>query len=200
MAPSRDLAVNTFSACVRRTAEAGRFLPSSSLRWQEKKMCSTLLSQMSGKFRTQIGESLATVEKHNTPLAEATTPSLDALKAYSTGLEVMSSTGEEAAVPFFKHAIEIDPQFAIAYAYLGLMYGAMGESALSVKNTSKAYKLRNRASDAEKFFITASYDSRVTGNFEKAQQTCETWAQAYPRDAKPHSYLSAFILPASAQI
>ena len=143
------------------------------------------LSQMAGKFRTQIGESLTTVEKHNTPLAEATTPSLDALKAYSTGLKVTSSTGEEAAVPFFKRATEIDPQFAIAYAYLGLMYGAMGESALSVKYTSKAYELRDRASDAEKFFITSSYDSRVTGNFEKAQQTCETWAQAYPRDERP---------------
>ena len=157
------------------------------------------LSQMAGRFRTQIGESLATVEKHNTPLAEATTPSLEALKAYSIGLKVMSSTGEEAAVPFFKRATEIDPQFAMAYAYLGLMYGAMGESALSVKNTSKAYELRDRASDVEKFFITASYDSRVTGNFEKAQQTCETWAQVYPHDERPHGYLAAFILPASAR-
>jgi DNA-binding winged helix-turn-helix (wHTH) protein len=157
------------------------------------------LSQISGKFRAQIGESLATVEKHNTPLAEATTPSLEALKAYSTGLKVTSSIGEAAAVPFFKNAIEIDPQFAMAYAYLGLMYGAIGESALSVKNTSKANELRDRASDAEKFFITASYDSRVTGNFEKAQRTCETWAQAYPRDDRPHAYLAAFILPASAR-
>ncbi len=157
------------------------------------------LSQMSGKFRTQIGESLATVEKHNTPLAEATTPSLEALKAYSTGLTVTATIGEAAAVPFFQNAIEIDPQFAATYAELGLMYGAIGESALSVENTSKAYKLRDRASDAEKFFITASYDSRVTGNFEKAQQTCETWAQSYPRDDRPHAYLSAFILPASAR-
>jgi tetratricopeptide (TPR) repeat protein len=134
---------------------------------------------MSGKFRTQIDESLTTVEKHNTPLAEAPPPSLDALKAYSTGLKVTSSTGEEAAVPFFKRAAEIDPQFAVAYAYIGLMYGAMSEAALSVKNTSKAYELRDRASDAEKFFITASYDSRVTGNFEKAQQTCDVRGEAY---------------------
>jgi DNA-binding winged helix-turn-helix (wHTH) protein/tetratricopeptide (TPR) repeat protein len=157
------------------------------------------LSEISGKFRTQLGESLATVEKHNMPLAETTTPSLDALKAYSTGLSVASSAGDEAAVPFFQKAIEIDPQFAMAHAELGLMYGAIGESALSVVNTSKAYKLRDRTSDAEKFFITASFDSRVTGNFEKAQQTCEAWAQAYPRDARPHTYLSAFILPASAR-
>jgi DNA-binding winged helix-turn-helix (wHTH) protein/tetratricopeptide (TPR) repeat protein len=157
------------------------------------------LSEMSVKFRTQLGESLATVEKHNTPLEEATTPSLDALKAYSTGLNVVASTGEEAAVPFFQKAIEIDPEFAAAYVELGIMYGAIGESTLSMENTSKAYKLRDRTSDVEKFFITSSYDSRVTGNYEKAQQTCEAWAQAYPRDARPRTYLSAFILPASAR-
>jgi eukaryotic-like serine/threonine-protein kinase len=182
-----------------RDCRSGEILAEQQTQVARKEDVLNALSQMSGKFRTQIGESLTTVEKHNTPLAEATTPSLDALKAYSTGLKVTSSTGEEAAVPFFKRATEIDPQFAIAYAYLGLMYGAMSESALSVRNTSKAYELRDRASDAEKFFITASYDSRVTGNFEKAQQTCETWAQAYPRDGRPHAYLSAFILPASAR-
>jgi DNA-binding winged helix-turn-helix (wHTH) protein/tetratricopeptide (TPR) repeat protein len=157
------------------------------------------LSEMSGKFRAQLGESLATVEKHNTPLEDATTVSLDAFKAYSTGLSVLSSTGEEAAIPFFQKAIEIDPQFAVAYAELGLMYGAIGESALSVENTTKAYNLRDRTSDAEKFFIIASYDSRVTGNFEKAQHDCEAWARAYPRDARPHNYLAAFILPAFAR-
>ena len=73
-------------------------------------------------------------------------------------------------MPFFKRAIEIDPQFAMAHAALGLMYGDMGESALSVESTSKAYQLRDRASDREKFFITASYELHVTGNLEKAQQ------------------------------
>lgn len=156
------------------------------------------LSQMSGRFRTQVGESLATIEKHNTPLAEATTPSLEALKAYSKGLKLLSSMSEAAAVPFFKRATEIDPQFAAAYAELGLAYGSLGESALSAENTSKAYELRDHTSDAERFFITASYDGRVTGNFEKAKQTCETWAQVYPRAAAPHTYLAAFILPAFA--
>ena len=157
------------------------------------------LSEMSGKFRSQLGESLATVEKHNTRLEDATTASLDAFKAYSTGLNVVSSSGEEAAVPFFQKAIELDPQFAAAYAELGVMYGAIGESALSAENTGEAYKLRDRTSDIERFFITASYYSRVTGNYEKAQQTCEAWAQAYPRDPRPYTYLSAFILPASAR-
>jgi eukaryotic-like serine/threonine-protein kinase len=156
------------------------------------------LTKMSAKFRTEVGESLATVEKHNTPLAEATTPSLEALKSYSTGLNVSSSMGEAAALPFFKHAVEIDPKFAAAYAELGLMYGAIGESAFSMESTSRANKLKDRVSDPEKFFIAASYDSRVTGNFQ-AERTCETWAQAYPREHSPHAYLSGFILPASGR-
>ena len=82
-----------------------------------------VLSEMSVRFRSQLGESLATVEKHNKPLDEATTSSLDALKAYSTGLEVVSSTGEEAAVPFFYKFIEIDPQFSSASAELCVFYG-----------------------------------------------------------------------------
>ena len=153
------------------------------------------LTQTARKFRTRVGESLATVEKHDTPLAEATTPSLEALKAYSMGWKVAATQGGDAAVPFFKHAVEIDPKFAIAYASLGLTYGSMGETELGTENTRKAYELRDRASDNEKFFITAYYDGRATGNQKKAQQTCEAWAQAYPREWKPHSFLAGFIYP-----
>src|SRR3984885_12560064 len=153
------------------------------------------LTQIASKFRTRVGESLETVEKHDTPLAEATTPSLEALKAYSMGWKVVASPGGDAAVPFFKHAVEIDPKFAIAYAALGLMYGSGGETELGTENTKKAYELRDRASDNEKFFITAYYDGRATGNQIKAQQTCEAWAQAYPREWTPHSFLAGFIYP-----
>ena len=153
------------------------------------------LTQIASKFRTRVGESLVTVEKHDTPLAEATTPSLEALKAYSMGWKVVASQGGDAAVPFFKRAVEIDSKFAIAYASLGLMYGSMGETAVGTENIGKAYELRDRASDNEKFFITAYYDGRATGNQKKAQQTCEAWAQAYPREFTPHSFLSGFIYP-----
>jgi tetratricopeptide (TPR) repeat protein/predicted Ser/Thr protein kinase len=153
------------------------------------------LSEIASKFRTRVGESLVTVEMHDTPLAEATTPSLEALKAYSMGWKVTASQGGDAAVPFFKRALEIDPKFAIAYASLGLMYGSMGETELGTENTRKSYELRDRASDNEKFFITAYYDGRATGNQKKAQQTCEAWAQAYPREWKPHSFLAGFIYP-----
>jgi len=135
----------------------------------------------------------------NVPLVEATTPSLDALKAYSSGWEVLSSSGESAALPFFRHAVEIDSNFAMAYGALGLMYGSIGESALAAENTSNAYARRNHVSDKEKFFISAYYDGRVTGNQERALQTCEEWSQAYPREFGPHSFLAGFIYPVSGK-
>jgi eukaryotic-like serine/threonine-protein kinase len=153
------------------------------------------LSQIASRFRIRVGESLNTVRKHDIPLAEATTPSLEALKAYSAAWKVLSSTGSAAAVTLFKRAIETDPKFAMAYASLGRMYGDLGESGLSAENTSKAFQLRNRTSDREKFFITASYNMQVTGNLENAQQTCELWAQTYPREEIPHAFLSGIIYP-----
>jgi serine/threonine protein kinase/tetratricopeptide (TPR) repeat protein len=143
------------------------------------------LSQIVREFRARVGESLATVEKHSTPLAQATTPSLEALKAYSTGMRADLSSGSAAAVPFFRRAIEIDPQFAMAYAFLGLAYSDIGESVLSAESTTKAWQLRDRVSDREKFFIDFIYEREVTGNLEKAYQTLETWYQTYPRSEEP---------------
>jgi DNA-binding winged helix-turn-helix (wHTH) protein/tetratricopeptide (TPR) repeat protein len=156
------------------------------------------LSRMAHKFRIRIGESLMAVEKHDTSLAGATTSSLEALKAYSMGWKVLASEGE-GAIPFFKQAVEIDPRFAAAHASLGVMYSSMGDPALASESASKAYELRDRASDNEKFFITAYYDGRVTGNQEKAQQTCEAWVQTYPREFLPHAFLSGFIYPGLAK-
>ncbi len=139
------------------------------------------ISQIVRKFRIRVGESLATVEKHSTPLAEATTSSLPALKAYSIGMKAVLPSGNEEALPLFRRAVEIDPTFAMAYANLGLSYSAMGESVLSAESTTKAWRLRNRVSDRERFFIDFTYDREVTGNLEKAYQTLELWAQTYPR-------------------
>lgn len=153
------------------------------------------LSQIASRFRTRVGESLATLRSHDKPLAEATTPSLEALKAHSEGWQVSFSSGSAASVPFFKRAIEMDPNFASAYAALGRMYGDIGETALSAENTKKAYQLRDHASDQEKFFISLTYDLQVTGNLEKAQQTCDLWIQAYPHAWFPHALLSGGIYP-----
>jgi eukaryotic-like serine/threonine-protein kinase len=153
------------------------------------------LSQIARRFRTRAGEALATVEKHATPLEEATTPSLEALKAYSTGWKAQSTKGPSASVPLFKRAVEIDPKFATAYAFLGRAYGDIGETGLSAENTTKAYQLRERATDAEKFFITATYEQQVTGNLEKAEKAYELWWQTYPREIRPPSLLSGAIYP-----
>ena len=170
----------------------GRPLAEDLVQAQRKEDVLNALSKIATKFRTQVGESLATVRQHDVPLEEATTPSLEALKAYSMGWN-RTSAGDEAGLPFFKRAVEIDPKFAMGYASLALFYGSTGESDLATESIRKAYELRDRASDKEKFFITAYYDGRGTGNQEKAQQTCEQWAQIYPRDLSPHTFLSGFI-------
>ncbi len=145
----------------------------------------TSLSQIAAKFRARVGESLATVEKHFTPLEQMTTRSLEALKAYSTALKVDLTAGNAASIPFYRRAIEIDPQFAMAYAGLGLAYSSIGESVLSAENTTKAWHLRDRVSDRERFFIDFTYQREVTGNLEKAYQTLETWYRTYPRSEQP---------------
>ena len=143
------------------------------------------LSQIARRFRTRVGESLATVEKHSTPLQEATTPSLEALKAYSTGMKLHYSGGNAVGIPFFRRAVEIDSNFAMAYANLGFSYGNEGESVLAAENITRAWQLRNRASERERYFIDFLYDLQVTGNVEKAYQTLETWYRMYPRGGDP---------------
>jgi DNA-binding winged helix-turn-helix (wHTH) protein len=151
------------------------------------------VSRMARGFRARAGESMAALVKHDTPLADATTSSLEALKAYSLGWKVAASRGGEPAIPFFKRAVEIDPSFALAYASLGLMYGSTGSSQLATENVTRAYELRSRASDKERFFITGYYFGRATGNQEKAQQVCDEWARTYPHEFLPHSFLAGFV-------
>ena len=150
------------------------------------------LGQIATKFRTRVGESLSTIRQHDTPLAEATTPSLEALEAYTEALKVHFSSGATAALPLFKRAVEIDPQFAMAHAYLGRMYANLDESDLSAESISKAWQLRDRVSDREKFAITTRYQALVTGNLEETRQTCEAWTRTYPRDPQPHIGLSVY--------
>ena len=157
------------------------------------------LTQIASKFRTRVGESLSMIQQHDTSLAEATTPSLEALEAYSEAWRVHSSSGAAAALPFFKHATEIDPNFAMAYASLGRIYADLDESDLSAASTTKAWQLRDHTSEPEKFFIAANYDMLVTGNLEEARQICESWARTYPREALPHAMLSGYISKSAGQ-
>ena len=145
------------------------------------------LNQIATRFRTRVGESLATIEKHSMPLEEATTASLEALKAYSAGRAM--SGGWIRRVPLFERAVAIDPDFAMAHARVGFGYSTMGESALARPSIRKAYQLRDRVSDVERFFIDTLYDRDVTGNLERELRTLETWAESYPRDALPHGLI-----------
>ena len=151
------------------------------------------LTQIAIRFRKRVGESLATIDEHNTPLAEATTSSLEALEAYTTAWKVHFASGAMASMPFFKRAVEMDPNFAMAHAALGRIYQDVDESDLSAESLSRAWQLRERTSDREKFFITANYEALVTGNMEQARQTCETWARTYPRDPLPTTMLSGYV-------
>jgi eukaryotic-like serine/threonine-protein kinase len=178
---------------------SGESLASTEAQASDKNRVLDALGKTASEIRNKLGESLSTVQKFDTPLEQATTPSLDALKAFSSGRKVLTTTGSAAAIPFFKHAIELDPNFAVAYAMLGRMYGDIGESGMAADYTRKAYELRDRASEAEKYLITASFHITVTGNMEKAEQNCGLWIQAYPRAELPHTFLSGIILPVFGQ-
>jgi tetratricopeptide (TPR) repeat protein/class 3 adenylate cyclase len=146
------------------------------------------LGNASAKLREELGESLSTVEKFDTPLVDATTPSLDALKAYSQGL-IKSRRSDADTVPFFKRAIELDPNFASAYETLGTAFYNMGELSAARDNFTKAFELSGRASERERFVIAARYYQMVTGELEKAIENFQLWVQAYPRDARAHGNL-----------
>jgi serine/threonine protein kinase/tetratricopeptide (TPR) repeat protein len=173
-----------------KSCRSGDILDEEQVQAANKEEVLNSLSKIASRFRTRVGESLATIQKHDTPLEEATTPSLEALKAFSTAQKLHASAESVRAFPLFKRAIEIDPTFALAYANLGQLYGEFGESDLAAENTSKAYSLRDRVSDLERLFISVSYDFRQTGNLERARQTCELWVPTYPRDIMPHAFLS----------
>ena len=141
------------------------------------------LGTASAKLRERLGESLKTVNNLSTPIEQATTPSLDALQAFSLGRNAMSVRADYmAAIPLFQRAIKLDPNLAMAYAGLGTTYHNLGEKELASINTSRAYELRARVSERERFYIESHYYDFVTGDLEKTRQVYETWIQMYPRE------------------
>ena len=135
-------------------------------------------------LRERLGESLNTVDKFDTPLEQATTPSLEALQAYTMGRKLMVGKSEYfETIPFFERAILLDPNFAMAYAVLGGDYADMGETTLGQENVRKAYELHAHVSDLERFYIESLYYKLVTGDLEKARHVYELSAQTYPRYA-----------------
>ncbi len=162
---------------------------------EDKAHVLTALGKASNEMRSKLGESGSTVRKYDIPLEQATTSSLEALKAFSSGMQVLSTQGEAAALPFYKRAIELDPNFALAYSLLGIAYSSTGEAGTAAEYSRRAYELRDRASEPERYFISATYHKEVTGNVEKAEEACKLWIQAYPREVQPHVFLAGAVYP-----
>jgi eukaryotic-like serine/threonine-protein kinase len=153
------------------------------------------LGTASTTLREKLGESLKTVRKLDTPIEQATTPSLEALQSFSLGRKMMQGKGDyTAAVPLFQHAIQLDPNFAMAHAMLGTTYHNLGEKNLGAESTRKSYELRGRVGEWEKLYIESHFYDFVTGDLEKARQAYELWAQIYPRESVPVNNLGEIYL------
>jgi tetratricopeptide (TPR) repeat protein len=134
------------------------------------------------KFRQQLGESLPSIQRYDSRIEEATTKSLEALKAYSQGIRTRRMTSDFDSVPFFRRAIELDPEFALAYARLGTVYNNLGQTEEARKMTARAYELRQKASEAERLYIEARYFSVVEVDTQKAIDAYNVWLATYPKE------------------
>jgi tetratricopeptide (TPR) repeat protein/predicted Ser/Thr protein kinase len=144
------------------------------------------LGKVASEMRSKLGESLASVQKYDAPPENVTTPSLEALKAYSLGYEeAWAKNDGSAAIPFYQRAISLDPNFAMAYARLGSSYSNLDETLRAAENIGKAYELRERVSEREKLYIASHYENFVTGNLESARKVYELWVRTYPHDDTP---------------
>jgi serine/threonine protein kinase/tetratricopeptide (TPR) repeat protein len=168
---------------------SGETLASANAEAPDKDHVLGALGNAAEDLRRKLGESLASIQKFNTPIEEATTSSLEALKAYSLGTQARATQGEEPAAPFFKQAVALDPNFAIAYATLGQVETNLGNRGVGIEYTKKAYSLRDRASEAEKFYIDSHYYDNVAGDIEQGNQVYQLWTQTYPRDSIPFNNL-----------
>ncbi len=147
------------------------------------------LGEAASKLRGELGESLASVQKLDAPLSEVTTSSLEALQAFSLGIKALREKGSSAALPYFQHAIELDPNFAMGYADVGVAYSIMSETGRASEYYTKAFQLKDHASEREKLFITADYYSGVTGELDKAAQTYQEWIASYTRHSGAYGEL-----------
>ncbi len=149
------------------------------------------LGELTNTLRGKLGESLASLQEHNKPIEEATTSSLDALQAFSQGLRTQHAQGDHEALPYLQHAVELDPNFARAYASLGAAYINLNQASMAMDNFKKAYELRDRVSEHERLYIEGMYYTYATGDLDKAVQAFTQSVQAYPNDADAHANLGS---------
>jgi tetratricopeptide (TPR) repeat protein len=175
-----------------RNCRTGEVLAEEQAQAERKEEILKALSRVALQVRTRLGESLATIQEHSTPLEQATTSSLEALKAYCAAKTAIYTNSGAAAIPHLQQAIAIDPQFAMAHAQLGFMWWNMGQTDLGAGEVRIAYGLRDRVSDREKRYILMLWDREVTGNLQKELQTLESWAQTYPRDYDAYAIMAGW--------
>lgn len=169
---------------------SGQSLASAEAEASDKNHVLDALGKVSTDMRAKLGESLSTLQKLDTPLAQATTPSLEALQAYSLSEKIATQKLDIAgAASLAQRAISLDPNFAVAYAGLGIYYYNLGEMTLAMENIRKAYELREHTSERERLSIESIYYLGAIGDLEKARQDYELWAQTYPRDFVPPNNL-----------
>ena len=148
------------------------------------------LDKAATDLRQKLGESLASIQQYTTPLEQATTSSLEALKEYSAGLALHNRLDEEGAIPHLKRAVELDPNFASAYAVLGVASGNIGNSTEANKDVAMSYELRDRASEHERLYIEGHYYDILKGDYEKANENYKKWHETYPRENRPIANLA----------
>jgi hypothetical protein len=149
------------------------------------------LGKIAEALRAKLGESLSSIRKYDMPLEDATTPSLDALNAFTLARKTQREKGDAASIPQYKRAIELDPNFALAYASLAAAYNDLGQVYFAGESAQKAFDLRDRVSEREKLRIAAFYHSYVTGDTGQAVAAYNLWAQSYPRDPLPLASLAS---------
>jgi serine/threonine protein kinase/tetratricopeptide (TPR) repeat protein len=169
----------------------GEPLASTTAQARDKNHVLDAVGEMAAAMRGKLGESLASVQKYDAPAENVTTPSLEALQAYSLGYKAQVVKSDyAAAIPFFQRAISLDPNFAMAYARLAANYFNLNQTVRAADASRKAFELRERVSEREKFYIASHYGHFVTGNLEEARKSYELWAQTYPRDSSPSNNLA----------
>ena len=169
---------------------SGETLTSSEATAENRDRVLKALGEAGNQLREKLGESLASVEKFNKPLDQATTSSLEALKAFTEGRRMSREKGEPAALPYYKRALELDPNFARAYASLGSVYINLDQASLGTENYKRAYELRDRVSERERYYIETVYFTVVTGELEKADRSYSQWLLDYPGDYVAHGNLA----------
>jgi tetratricopeptide (TPR) repeat protein len=170
-------------------AQTGDVLANTQSEAADKEQVLKALGQSASQLRGKLGESLGSIQKFDKPLEQATTSSLEALKAFSLGQALHQQLKDDEAIPFLKRAVELDPNFAMAFATLGVCYNNRGESEPAIEQIKKAFELRDRVSEREKFYISAHYYDTKNGDLGKAMETYELWKQTYPRDTVPYDNL-----------